>query len=377
MCAKASSETIGAIVPTTSRTPRIGASSFHMEADERRQSREVDSDGFECSDSDSDSDSSLLGTRPLSEFATNEDGGKSAGTTRSLMRMNPLVALGTKGGNGGAGGGNNVGGGGGKATLPSLSIGGGGNTAGGSGSVAKGKEEMEKEKDVPRINVPASISTSSGGSADDADEAVRRGKEGGQKGGDKDAAPAAPPIFPTPFAKPTLPAPAVPAIGKPALPKLTLGGGSGSGAGGGAGSLGSRKPPGLGLSLGGVGGVQSNSANPSPSGSAMSGTSSSGLPSPVVFGSRPGGGAGGGAGGGGITGLSMGNRPVGLNLEALRDDVDQPLSELQIRREKFAFFEKHCTKIVEGIYVAGEGVARNRATLDEHGGGVQVDPSVN
>jgi hypothetical protein len=40
---------------------------------------------------------------------------------------------------------------------------------------------------------------------------------------------------------------------------------------------------------------------------------------------------------------------------------------LRIRREKFAFFEKHCTKIVDGVYVAGEGVARNRATLDAHG----------
>jgi len=72
-------------------------------------------------------------------------------------------------------------------------------------------------------------------------------------------------------------------------------------------------------------------------------------------------------GGGKLGGLSLGNRPVGLNLEALRDNVDQPLSELQVRREKFAFFEKHCTRIVEGVYVGGDGAARNRATLDAHG----------
>ena len=65
------------------------------------------------------------------------------------------------------------------------------------------------------------------------------------------------------------------------------------------------------------------------------------------------------------------HRPVGLNLGALRDrareDVDEDKSELQIRREKFAHFEKHCTEIVPGVYVGGEGVAKNRATLDEHG----------
>jgi hypothetical protein len=67
--------------------------------------------------------------------------------------------------------------------------------------------------------------------------------------------------------------------------------------------------------------VQSNSANPSPSSSIASGTSS-GMPSPLVFGAggfKP------------AAGLSLGSlRPVGLNLEALRDDVDQPLSELQV-----------------------------------------------
>ena len=114
-----------------------------------------------------------------------------------------------------------------------------------------------------------------------------------------------------------------------------------------------RKPPGLGLSLGGVGEVPSNSSEPSPA-------SSKGSPAAGVAGLSLGVGAGAPAGS---------NRPMGLNLDALRDNSEEaaPESELQIRRRKFDFFEKHCTRVADGLYVAGEAAAKNRATLDEHG----------
>ena len=133
---------------------------------------------------------------------------------------------------------------------------------------------------------------------------------------------------------------------RPPMPKLGLAGIGNSGAAA-ATPLTARKPPGLGLSLGGGGDAPaSRSAEPSPPDAAN--------PS------------------GAIPRMSLSeHRPVGLNLGALRDrareDVDEDKSELQIRREKFAHFEKHCTEIVPGVYVSGEGVAKNRATLDEHG----------
>ena len=131
----------------------------------------------------------------------------------------------------------------------------------------------------------------------------------------------------------------------PALPSLGLGGAAGSSVSA-ATPLTARKPPGLGLNLGGGGDAPSSrSAEPS-------------HPDAVAPGTMP--------------RMSLSDhRPVGLNLSALRDrakeDDESDKSELQIRREKFAHFEKHCTEIVPGIYVSGEGVAKNRATLDEHG----------
>ena len=148
---------------------------------------------------------------------------------------------------------------------------------------------------------------------------------------------------------------AVPALGKP--PGLGLGlnlgavAPSGAAPGSNVTPLTARKPPGLGLSLGGEGEAPSNSSEPSPA-------SSKGSPAA------------------GVAGLSLGvgapagsNRPMGLNLDALRDNSEEaaPESELQIRRRKFDFFEKHCTRVADGLYVAGEAVAKNRATLDEHG----------
>lgn len=39
----------------------------------------------------------------------------------------------------------------------------------------------------------------------------------------------------------------------------------------------------------------------------------------------------------------------------------------QIRREKFAFFEKHCSEVAERIFLSGDAVARSWALLSEHG----------
>lgn len=44
-----------------------------------------------------------------------------------------------------------------------------------------------------------------------------------------------------------------------------------------------------------------------------------------------------------------------------------PPSESIIKRQKFAMFEKHCSKVSEGLYVSGEYVAKSREILAEHG----------
>lgn len=87
-------------------------------------------------------------------------------------------------------------------------------------------------------------------------------------------------------------------------------------------SLSARKPPGLGLRIGGDGGA-----------------------------------ADGGAGDG---------RPSAIDLESLRSSGETQASELTIRREKFAHFEKHCTRVAPSVFVAGEAVARNLQTLKTH-----------
>jgi hypothetical protein len=43
--------------------------------------------------------------------------------------------------------------------------------------------------------------------------------------------------------------------------------------------------------------------------------------------------------------------------------MDGPPSELQARREKYAFFEKHCSEVADGIFLGSDVVARNRETL--------------
>jgi hypothetical protein len=44
-----------------------------------------------------------------------------------------------------------------------------------------------------------------------------------------------------------------------------------------------------------------------------------------------------------------------------------PPSESILKRQKFAIFEKQCSKIAEGLYVSGESVAKSREILQEHG----------
>ncbi len=43
--------------------------------------------------------------------------------------------------------------------------------------------------------------------------------------------------------------------------------------------------------------------------------------------------------------------------------ADGPTSELQARREKYAFFEKQCSEVADGIFLGSDVVARNRETL--------------
>lgn len=72
--------------------------------------------------------------------------------------------------------------------------------------------------------------------------------------------------------------------------------------------------------------------------------------------------------------LAMERRPHGvlpeaLDLSRLRDRADSGPSELELRREKFALFEKHCTLALEdeGVYIGSDAVARNWDTLSEQG----------
>ncbi|KAG1664329.1 hypothetical protein FOA52_011643 [Chlamydomonas sp. UWO 241] len=55
-----------------------------------------------------------------------------------------------------------------------------------------------------------------------------------------------------------------------------------------------------------------------------------------------------------------------LDLAALPRD-DGPISETQVRREKYQFFEKQCSNIADGLYLSGDLVARSRETLRASG----------
>ena len=55
-----------------------------------------------------------------------------------------------------------------------------------------------------------------------------------------------------------------------------------------------------------------------------------------------------------------------LDLSALSRH-DGPPSELQARREKYAFFEKQCSEVAEGLFLGSDVVARNREVLKAAG----------
>lgn len=55
-----------------------------------------------------------------------------------------------------------------------------------------------------------------------------------------------------------------------------------------------------------------------------------------------------------------------LDLRALPRDEGPP-TELRARRDKFAYFEQQCTKVVDGLYLGSDSVARNWDTLEAAG----------
>ena len=55
-----------------------------------------------------------------------------------------------------------------------------------------------------------------------------------------------------------------------------------------------------------------------------------------------------------------------LDLRALAPEDNAP-SESRMRRQKMAFFEKHCSEVAEGLCIAGDYVARSVDVLRAHG----------
>ena len=54
--------------------------------------------------------------------------------------------------------------------------------------------------------------------------------------------------------------------------------------------------------------------------------------------------------------------PMKLDLRSLSQSEGPP-SELQARREKYAFFEKQCSEVANGLFLGSDVVARNREVL--------------
>lgn len=117
--------------------------------------------------------------------------------------------------------------------------------------------------------------------------------------------------------------------------------------------------PSLGLGLGARGAAAAGGSTVSSPTSPPSGTSLSAR-KPPGLGLRIGGDGGAGDGG------ASDGRPSAIDLESLRSSGETQASELTIRREKFAHFEKHCTRVAPSVFVAGEAVARNLETLKTH-----------
>lgn len=54
-----------------------------------------------------------------------------------------------------------------------------------------------------------------------------------------------------------------------------------------------------------------------------------------------------------------------LDLKALPRE-DGPPSEGQLRRQKYLFFEKQCSEVAQGLFLAGDYVAKNRELLQQN-----------
>ncbi len=54
----------------------------------------------------------------------------------------------------------------------------------------------------------------------------------------------------------------------------------------------------------------------------------------------------------------------GLDLTALQRE-DGPPTELQARREKFSYFERHCSEVAPGLFIGSDAVAKSRKILQD------------
>lgn len=65
---------------------------------------------------------------------------------------------------------------------------------------------------------------------------------------------------------------------------------------------------------------------------------------------------------------SLNETDMKLDLDVIQQNKDIcERTELQIKQDKFAYFDKECSQILDYIYIGSEGVARNRKTLYENG----------
>jgi hypothetical protein len=68
----------------------------------------------------------------------------------------------------------------------------------------------------------------------------------------------------------------------------------------------------------------------------------------------------------GPSGLSVGPTKLGrLDLRALAREDGQP-TEVGARRQKMAAFEKKCSEVIDRLYISGEWVAKDAATIQKH-----------
>lgn len=63
--------------------------------------------------------------------------------------------------------------------------------------------------------------------------------------------------------------------------------------------------------------------------------------------------------------LSSGGERLKLDLSSIRSKADR--NSGLVKKDKIAVYDKECSKVVEHIYIGGEGVARDRVILQQHG----------